>query len=93
VQNCYVESFNGRFRDECLNENWFITLNDARRIVASWMRHYNEEREHGTLGMTPREFAKKRAMESAENAKSAFPSLPTAPATMEEGMISTTRCD
>ena len=81
TQNCYVESFNGRFRDECLNENWFTSLADARRIIAAWMQHYNEEREHGSLGMTPREFARNRAMESAENAKGAFPTLPTAPAT------------
>jgi transposase InsO family protein len=70
----------GRFRDECLNANWFTSLEDARRIVAAWMKHYNEEREHGALGMTPREYAKTRAMESAENAKSAFTALPTAPA-------------
>lgn len=38
VQNCYVESFNGRFRDECLNENWFTTLDDARRVISEWMR-------------------------------------------------------
>jgi len=82
VQNCYVESFNGRFRDECLNENWFTSLTDARRIIAAWMHDYNEEREHGSLGMTPREFAKARtrAMESAENANHAFTALPTAPA-------------
>lgn len=80
VQNCYVESFNGRFRDECLNEHWFTSLDDARRIIAAWMQLYNEEREHGSLGMTPREFAKTRAVESAENANNAFPSLPTTPA-------------
>ena len=57
VQNCYVESFNGRFRDECLNENWFTTLADARDIISAWMRHYNEEREHGSLGVPPREYA------------------------------------
>lgn len=57
VQNCYVESFNGRVRDECLNENWFTTLADARIIINAWMRHYNEEREHGSLGVPPREYA------------------------------------
>lgn len=81
TQNCYVESFNGRFRDECLNENWFTSLDDARRVIAAWMHDYNEVREHGTLGMTPREFARTRAMERVENAKGAFPTLPTAPAT------------
>lgn len=61
VQNCFVESFNGRFRDECLNENWFLSLNDARRIISKWKEHYNEVREHGSLGgLTPSEFARKR---------------------------------
>jgi putative transposase len=59
VQNCFVESFNGRFRDECLNENWFRSLDEARRIIAAWKEHYNAVREHGSLGgRTPREFAK-----------------------------------
>jgi putative transposase len=59
VQNCFIESFNGRFRDECLNENWFVSLADARSIIAAWNKHYNEEREHGSLGgLTPREFAR-----------------------------------
>jgi putative transposase len=59
VQNCFVESFNGRFRDECLNENWFVTLGDARRIITAWKGLYNELREHGSLGgLTPREFAR-----------------------------------
>lgn len=58
VQNCFVESFNGRLRDECLNENWFRNLNDARRIIGAWKDEYNERREHGSLGgLTPREFA------------------------------------
>jgi len=60
VQNCFVESFNGRFRDECLNENWFVSLDDARRIIARWKEQYNEVREHGSLGgLTPSEFARK----------------------------------
>ena len=58
VQNCFVESFNGRFRDECLNENWFVSLDGARRTIAAWKHEYNEQREHGALGgLTPREFA------------------------------------
>lgn len=83
VQNCYVESFNGRMRDECLNSNWFTDLDDARQRIIDWTREYNEEREHGSLGMTPREFARS-AMESAEIANSAISALPTAPATTEE---------
>ena len=59
VQNCFIESFNGRFRDECLNENWFISLDDARRTITSWKGQYNEDREHGSLGgLTPSEFAR-----------------------------------
>jgi putative transposase len=59
VQNRFVESFNGRFRDECLNESWFVSLADARRIIARWKEEYNEVREHGSLrGQTPSEFAR-----------------------------------
>jgi len=58
VQNCFIESFNGRFRDECLNQNWFVSLEDARRTVAAWKKEYNEVREHGSLNeLTPNEFA------------------------------------
>ena len=77
VQNCYVESFNGRFRDECLNEHWFTSLDDARAIIDAWRTDYNEVREHGSLnGRTPAEF--RRAMESAENAPR-FPLFPQHP--------------
>ena len=58
AQNGHVESFNGRLRDECLNANWFINLQDARRKIASWQRDYNERRPHSALGYrTPLEFA------------------------------------
>ena len=83
VQNCFIESFNGRVREECLNLHWFIDLADARRTIAAWMREYNEERGHSSLGKkTPNQFATqwKSAMETAENAQDAFPALPTAPA-------------
>ena len=56
-QNGYVESFNGKFRDECLNEHWFMSLYDARRIVEAWRMEYNRERPHSSLGnQTPEEF-------------------------------------
>lgn len=87
VQNCFVESFNGRVREECLNLHWFIDLADARRTIAGWMREYNEERRHGSLGKkTPREFARqwRSAVETAENAKDAFTAITTAPAAAEE---------
>jgi len=57
VQNAFIESFNGRFRDECLNEHWFLTLADARRIVEDWRIDYNRNRPHSSLGnLTPQEF-------------------------------------
>jgi putative transposase len=62
VQNAYVESFNGRLRDECLNANWFTSLNDARRKVEEWRRDYNQERPHSSLGyLSPTVFANTRA--------------------------------
>ena len=57
MQNGHVESFNGKLRDECLNQHWFVTLSQARLILAAWKRHYNEERPHSSLGnKTPSEF-------------------------------------
>jgi putative transposase len=57
VENAYIESFNGRLRDECLNENWFLTLEHARRIVEEWRIDYNTARPHSSLGnLTPEEF-------------------------------------
>jgi len=58
TDNAFIESFNGRFRQECLNENWFLSLEDAREKVKIWRKHYNGERPHGSLGnLTPMEFA------------------------------------
>ncbi len=51
TDNPFIESFNGKFRDECLNENWFLGVDDARRIIEVWRREYNEERPHMSLGM------------------------------------------
>lgn len=59
IQNALVESFNGRFRDECLNAYWFTTLNDAKEIISDWKRDYNENRPHSSLNnMTPEQFRK-----------------------------------
>ncbi len=56
MQNGHVESFNGRFRDECLNASWFRTLADAREKISSWRDEYNGERPHSSLDYrTPRE--------------------------------------
>ena len=58
-QNAYVESFNGRLRDECLNEHWFTSLPHARLEIERWRREYNEERpKQGLGGLTPTQYAK-----------------------------------
>jgi len=58
-QNAYIESFNGRLRDECLNEHWFTGLLQARTIIETWRREYNEERPKKALGgLTPAAYAK-----------------------------------
>ena len=55
--NAFIEAFNGRFRQECLNENWFLSLENAVEKVESWRRHCNCERPHSALGnLSPREF-------------------------------------
>jgi putative transposase len=62
VQNAYVESFNGRLRDECLNANWFSSLHDARRKIEEWRQDYNQQRPHSSLDyLPPTEFARTRA--------------------------------
>jgi len=60
TQNAYIESFNGRFRDECLNENEFRSLAHARIIIEYWRRDYNELRPHKKLlgNRTPEEFVR-----------------------------------
>ena len=58
VQNAFIESFNGKMRDECLNEHWFLSLGEARETIEAWRRDYNEVRPHSALGnRTPQEFA------------------------------------
>jgi len=57
VQNAFIESFNGKMRDECLNEHWFMSLREARETIEAWRRDYNEVRPHSSLGnRTPQEF-------------------------------------
>jgi putative transposase len=57
-QNAYVESFNGRLRDECLNEHWFTSLAHARVVIEAWRRDYNEQRSKKDLGgLLPAVFA------------------------------------
>jgi len=58
TQNAFIESFNGRFRDECLNDHWFTSLAEPRILIAAWRRDYNQHRPHSALDyQTPAEFA------------------------------------
>ena len=72
-QNAYIESFNGRLRDECLNEHWFTSLEHARAVIEAWRREYNEERPNKSLGrLTPAQYAKQlanKAVTIPENSK------------------------
>jgi len=58
TDNALIESFNGRLRAECLNENWFLSLEDAQAKIKMWWKDYNEVRPHSALGdITPHSFA------------------------------------
>ena len=58
TDNGLIEAFNGRLRQECLNESWFLSLEDAREKIETWRQEYNRERPHGALGnLTPLEYA------------------------------------
>ena len=62
TQNAFVESLNGKFRNECLNQHWFRTLAEAKYEIEQWQHHYNHERPHSSLNyLPPSEFAKKAA--------------------------------
>ena len=65
MQNAFVESFNGSFRDECLNETLFSSLSEARTKITEWKEDYNRERPHSSLGnMTPHEFTMKSLLQT-----------------------------
>jgi putative transposase len=53
TQNAFVESFNGKFREYCLDLNWFASLDDARSTIEQWRQHYNHVRPHRSLGKKP----------------------------------------
>jgi putative transposase len=53
TDNAFIEAFNGRCREECLNQSWFLSLEDAREKVEEWRCHYNQVRPHGALGNVP----------------------------------------
>lgn len=53
TENAFIEAFNGRFRAECLNQHWFLTLADAREKLEAWRRYHSEKRPHGAIGYKP----------------------------------------
>jgi len=66
TQNAYIESFNGRFRDECLNEHWFTSLAHAQVVIETWRREYNEERpKKGLGGLTPAAYGRRLVKETS----------------------------
>jgi len=80
MENGYIESFNGKMREECLNENWFVDLADAREKIEGWRVDYNTRRPHSALGyLTPVEFAHRAAALRSPTAPSA-PRLGPVPA-------------
>jgi len=59
VENAYIESFDGKFRDECLNEHWFLSLRQAKSLIEDWRVEYNTERPHSALRyLTPEQFVR-----------------------------------
>lgn len=74
MENGYIESFNGKMREECLNEHWFVDLADAREKIEVWRVDYNTRRPHSALGyQTPAEFAHRAAALRSPTAPSALP--------------------
>lgn len=66
TDNAKVESFNGRFRQECLNSHWFLSLADAQRKIEAWRQYYNEARPHSALAWsTPAEYARRAWLAAA----------------------------
>ena len=77
IENAYVESFNGKFRDECLNEHWFLSLDEVRATVENWRIDYNRGRPHSSLGdLTPEEFAAKNVIGGSTNSQQTYSGLP-----------------
>lgn len=81
IENCFVESFNGKFRDECLNQHWFIDLADARLKIETWRLDYNQVRPHSSLGgVPPAEYAERAGLQpTAPQSTSAPPVSPSHP--------------
>jgi len=92
-QNAYGESFNGRFRDECLNMELFNTIAEAQIVIELWRREYNEQRPHSSLGyLSPTEFVTRYNTENVPNSRSTSLSLSGLPNGQEQHGQDTTPC-
>ena len=77
IENAYVESFNGKFRDECLNEHWFLSIDEVRATIENWRIDYNQNRPHSSLhDLTPEEFAARSQPKQSTNSQQTYPRLP-----------------
>jgi putative transposase len=77
IENAYIESFNGKFRDECLNEHWFLSLDEVRATIERWRIDYNQDRPHSSLGdLTPEEFAARSSIGASTKSPQSYPELP-----------------
>jgi putative transposase len=86
IKNCFVESFNGKFRDECLNQHWFTSLEDAPSEIERWRLDYNHVRPHSSLGGLPAAvFAEKAGLRS--RTPSAPPLRRPTPSWNSEGLM------
>ena len=80
MQNGSIESFNGRFREECLDQSWFTSLPEARRVIEAWRLDYNLHRPHTSLRMrTPAAFAAARPFVKRRQPARAAPDVPAPP--------------
>jgi putative transposase len=76
TQNAFVESFNGRLRDECLNEELFSSMTDVRQKLAAWQADYNQFRPHTSLGgLAPQVYARNHTKDRAKRSRPASPEL------------------
>jgi putative transposase len=95
IQNAFIESFNSRLREECLNEHVFVSLDDARRKIESWRIQYNRERPHSSLGyLPPEEFAAaNRQLRSEPTARTAWPAQGMLAGAVQRGAVSDAELD
>ncbi len=76
MDNAFIESFNGKFRLECLNENWFLSLAEARDKIEQWRDDYNHHRPHSSLGnLTPLEYAREHEPEGTSETEVLTPGV------------------